>query len=490
MTTSFPPAAAAGLAPLLMPAVAELVPPAWAEYRPLIVEALDGFLGRLSDARLDAIVAAQLELPEAATAAARIVALARACPSLHKLGQVLARDVRLDAGLRMHLQTLESLPPTTPAADWLPLIRREIGEVAHLQIAPQALAEASVAIVVPFERHGGIAPDARGVFKVLKPGIEAQLAEELAIWNELGDWLEQRSVELGLPELPYRETLAGVQGLLLNEIRPEHEQAHLAAACARYAEDPNVLIPQPLPEYCTPRLTAMTRIDGDKITDATANRPRLARAVYGALLAQPFWAPQPIAAFHADPHAGNLRVSADGRLAILDWSLVAEIDRGQRIALVRLLLAALAQDGARFASTLAGLGRPGREPALRALAATALHEVRTGRLPGFDWLLSVLDRAATTRAVEFPESLVLLRKALYTLTGIVGELDADCSAVPLLLRHAFAGRGFDPRGFGPHVFATELGTLWFTGLPIAARWWAGYWQDFAGARLPMTAFAG
>ncbi|HNE02546.1 MAG TPA: hypothetical protein PLQ18_12640, partial [Plasticicumulans sp.] len=74
MTTSFPPAAAAGLAPLLMPAVAELVPPAWAGYRPLIVEALDGFLGRLSGARLDAIVTAQLELPEDATAAARVVA--------------------------------------------------------------------------------------------------------------------------------------------------------------------------------------------------------------------------------------------------------------------------------------------------------------------------------------------------------------------------------------------------------------------------------
>lgn len=489
MTTSFPPAAAAGLAPLLMPAVAELVPPAWAGYRPLIVEALDGFLGRLSGARLDAIVAAQLELPEDATAAARVVALARACPSLHKLGQVLARDRRLDAQLRVRLQTLESLPPETPAEVWLPLIRAEIGTVPHLEIAPQALAEASVAIVVPFARHGGIAPDARGVFKVLKPGIEAQLAEELAIWAELGDWLEARSAELGLPELPYRETLSGVQGLLLNEIRPETEQAHLAAACRRHAEDPNVLIPQPL-EYCTPRLTAMTRIDGDKITEATGHRPRLARALYAALLAQPFWQPQAQTMFHADPHAGNLRVTADGRLAILDWSLVAVLDREARIALVRIVLAALAQDGALFARALAALGRPVREDALRALSAAALAEVRTGRLPGFDWLLSVLDRAATTRALEFPESLVLLRKALFTLAGVVAELDADCGAVPLLLKHAFDARSFDPRGFGPHVFAGDLGTLWLSGLPIAARWWAGYWQDWSGGRLPFLPVPG
>ena len=42
------------------------------------------------------------------------------CPSLHKLGQVLARDRRLDAQLRVRLQTLESLPPDTPAEVWLP----------------------------------------------------------------------------------------------------------------------------------------------------------------------------------------------------------------------------------------------------------------------------------------------------------------------------------------------------------------------------------
>lgn len=484
MTTSFPPAAAAGLAPLLMPAVAELVPPAWAEYRPLIVEGLDGFLGRLSAERLDAIVAAQLELPGDAPAAARVVALARACPSLHKLGQVLARDRRLDAQLRVRLQTLESLPPETPAEVWLPRIRAEIGAVPHLEIAPQALAEASVAIVVPFARHGGIAPDQRGVFKVLKPGIEAQLAEELAIWTELGDWLEARSAELGLPDLPYRETLAGVQQMLLNEINPEREQAHLAAACRRHAEDPNVLIPQPL-EYCTPRLTAMTRIDGDKITAATAQRPRLARALYAALLAQPFWQPQPLAAFHADPHAGNLRVTADGRLAILDWSLVVELDREQRIALVRLVLAALAQDSALFARALTTLGRPGREDALRRLAAAALAEVRAGRLPGFDWLLSVLDRAAMTRAIEFPQSLVLLRKALFTLAAVVAELDPDCGAVALLLKHALDARSLDLRGFGPHALAGDLGTLWLSGLPIAARWWAGYWQDWSGGRLPL-----
>ncbi|HNI24300.1 MAG TPA: hypothetical protein PLK47_16000, partial [Plasticicumulans sp.] len=131
-----------------------------------------------------------------------------------------------------------------------------------------------------------------------------------------------------------------------------------------------------------------------------------------------------------------------------------------------------------------------REDALRALSAAALAEVRTGRLPGFDWLLSVLDRAATTRALEFPESLVLLRKALFTLAGVVAELDADCGAVPLLLKHAFDARAFDPRGFGPHVFAGDLGTLWLSGLPIAARWWAGYWQDWSGGRLPFLPVPG
>jgi ubiquinone biosynthesis protein len=65
-------------------------------------------------------------------------------------------------------------------------------------------------------------------------------------------------------------------------------------------------------------MTAMERVDGRKVTDPGSSpreRRRLARTLIEALIAQPFWSDSAASAiFHADPHAGNLFVTDDGRL--------------------------------------------------------------------------------------------------------------------------------------------------------------------------------
>ena len=94
--------------------IAQFVPEAYAAYRPLLMDGLQFFLDRLAPARLVAIVAEQLRLPRTTPPAHRLAVLFRRCPTLHKLGQVVARDRRLAPELRANLQGLESLEPTTP----------------------------------------------------------------------------------------------------------------------------------------------------------------------------------------------------------------------------------------------------------------------------------------------------------------------------------------------------------------------------------------
>ena len=90
-----------------------LLPETLAAWRPLLAEGMALFLDRLPEARLGAIVAEQFALSANAPAAERITALLAHCPTLHKLGQVVARQPGLDAELRRHLQALESLPAST-----------------------------------------------------------------------------------------------------------------------------------------------------------------------------------------------------------------------------------------------------------------------------------------------------------------------------------------------------------------------------------------
>jgi len=336
-------------------ALDRLVPDSLARWRPLVSEGLLFFLDRLPPEHLEEIVAAQFALALDTDPHQRVVTLLAQCPTLHKLGQVVARDRRLDAGLRARLQTLESLPAVTPMAAVRSRIRAELPPDAPVTLADEALAEASVAVVVPFTWQADGATH-EGVFKVLKPGVETRLHQELAIWSELAEHLEVHAARLGLPALDYRDTLDSVRELLAREVRLEVEQENLRAAAAFYADEPRVQIPAPLP-WCTPRMTAMQRVHGVKLTDAPpASRRALAGIAIDALLGRPFWSDAPAAVIHADPHAGNLFATLDGRLAVLDWSLTARLDKARREAVVQAVLGALTLDAGRIRQSVAGLG--------------------------------------------------------------------------------------------------------------------------------------
>lgn len=467
--------------------VATLVPEDYAPWRPLVAGGLRFFLSHLPPRRLEALILDQFTLAPEASAAQRLVALLRHSPTLHKLGQVVARDRRLAPELRQRLQTLESLPPTTPMAGLRRILRRELGSALNeLRLAPQALAEGSVAVAVPFTWAGG-----EGIFKILKPGIAQRLTEDLAIWTRLAGFLEDHTAALWLPPLDYRETLTSVGHLLQSEVDLAGEQAHMTAA--RRAAPPGVVVPELLP-WCTPRLTAMTRIHGRPVTEvdglAASERRRLATTLVHALLAQPFLDPAAAAPFHADPHAGNLFRTREGDIALLDWALVVQVPRPQREALLRLILAALAQDAAGVADALADLAIQAPDtPALRATVAAALGRARQGRLPGLGWSLELLDQIATQGTLRFPEELLLLRKALLTLQGVLADLDPTCPTDTLLLGWGLARfvselpeRALQPmnaRSFGCPLSLADLYTWTLATPAVALRYWSGQWQEWA-----------
>lgn len=415
--------------------VDELVPAALAAWRPLVLEGMLFFLQRLPPSRLAAIMADQLALAEDAGPARRLVGLLGHCPTLHKLGQVVARHRGLHPDLRRHLQSLESMPPSIPQEAILSLILQEIGHDPSIAVAAAPLAEGSVAVVLPFSyREGGTLR--QGVFKVLKPGVEARLAEELAVFDELAAFLEERGRQLGLPALDYRDSLDSVRRLLTREIRLDVEQRNLQAAAAFYADEPDILIPRLLP-WCTPRLTAMERVFGAKATDAALTEERrrdLADTMIAALLAKPFWVRSEQSLFHADLHGGNLLVAEDGRLAVLDWSLTASLSKSQREALVAIALGGMTLDRRKICRALAALGADADDAALAAVVERSLDRlVLRGGLPGFGWLLQMLDELALCGAIGLSEDFALFRKSWLSLAGVVADLAGERSPDPPLL---------------------------------------------------------
>lgn len=471
----------------------QLVPASLAAWRPLVVDGMKFFLERLPAHRLEAIFADQFALPADAGAATRIVTLLSQCPTLHKLGQVLARNRQLSEEIRRELQTLESMLPATPINAVLARIRAELPHGPPIRLAEQALAEGSVAVVLPFtyQENGR---DYDGVLKVLKPGIEEKFAEEIEVWEKLGRFLQQRSRELGLPALDYRRTLDSVRELLTKEIRLQIEQENLRSAAAFYAGQARVLIPRVLP-WCTPRLTAMQRVFGEKLPDAVLSptrREELASLMVSALVGQPFWSRTETVMLHADLHAGNLFVTEEGRLAVLDWSLTLHLSKEDRAILVSIILGGLTLDAARIRTAVAALGTlRANDPALvRAVERALDRMVLQGHFPGFAWLLELLDELALDIATGFREDFVLFRKTWFSLSGVIhdltGEHSPDIQLLGLGLKLFLAElperfyAASESRGFSTHVSNADILRVCASAWLLPARYWARLHQAGVG----------
>lgn len=412
-------------------AIAALLPVEYAHFAKPVCDGLAVFLEGLPQERQSQIFTQQVALSPTAEVSERLALLARSCPVLQKIGQVLARDQHLSPVLRRHLQELES---HTPSVSWESIeatLRKEFGPLDKLDVTltPPALAEASVAVVVPFVTNIGNA-EQHGVFKILKPGIEETLDSELELLEQVGSHLDDRCDELKLPKLDYQDSFRLVKEKLSKEIQLDLEQEHLATAAEFYASDGRVKIPL-LFDFCTPRITAMQRLWGAKVTDRKfASRDdscRLAELIVDAMIAAPIFSQQSPAPFHSDPHAGNLMSTTDGRLAILDWSLVGWLRNSERNELVQLLLAAAMLDGPRILNAVKQLSFCGELDwvNLQSIISRGLNQISRGEFPGLRWLTRFLDDAVRDARLRLKPDLMLFRKTLYTLEGVVAELGSD-----------------------------------------------------------------
>jgi ubiquinone biosynthesis protein len=474
-------------------ALALLLPAQYAHFARPVKESLAVFLAGLPDAYQTEIFEQQAALGPTATVSERLGRLAQSCPVLHKLGQILARDQRLAPELRTQLQKLESLPPSVPLETIEQILAQELRplEGRGIVLCPPAIAEASVAVVIPFQRLGDAT--CQGVFKILKPGIEERLELELELLARVGTHLDERCEELKIPKLDYRDSFEQVRSKLAWEVRLDEEQRHLVKAKEFYAGQSDVLIPALL-DFCTPRITAMERVLGTKATDhplhLAEDKRSLANLVTRALISQPIFAAQSKSLFHCDPHAGNLMLSDDGRLAILDWSLVGWLDEVQRVAISQIMLAAGTLDRGKIIRILIQLSERGRVdlPALGTVVDNWLRRCRWGQFPGMAWFVGLLDEAVQLGNLRVTADLMLFRKSLLTLNGVVAELGVDGFDIDSVLFIDFMrhfGMEWPTRCFrmpfsrecATRISNWDLADMLFAAPKTAARFWIGNLLD-------------
>ena len=445
------------------------LPGTYAHYRSLVHDGIEFFLSRVNRQRVIDLVVHQLTMDADTCCQERLLALAQRFPTLHKLGQFIARHPDIDPAVRQWLIGLENGHYGTSPDELRVQIDTELdstGQEAEVQVAPSILAEASVGSVIPFHwQSSQNAVSQPGVFKVLRPGIRRQLDEELVILEKTTAFFHNHRTRYPLKDLRFHEIFDDLREMMVHEIDLTAEQRFLEAAGRFYADMPNIRIPRCLP-LSTRCMTAMEFLDGEKLPDAKLSEPqrkRMAEMLFTALVLKPLFSCNDAALFHGDPHAGNILAvftseSKDPAIGLVDWSLAGYLARGDRIKTVSLIQGLLKKDLTGMCNAIESLAQGASHATqmprkqLRDLVLGWLHEPENGGLPLVKQAFRLLE-TLSKEGMMFPVDLMLFRKAIFTLEGVLHDLwpafDMDVS----IAQHMF--------GLIQQELPMRLGNLFF-----------------------------
>jgi ubiquinone biosynthesis protein len=420
-----------------------LVPDSYREWRPLVDDSVLFLIEHLSSLRLANKFVEQLELPSGTPAPFRVLGLFTRVPGLQKLGQVLARNRHLTPQLRAALSQLENSISDVEFESIRRIVEEDLaGPIREwkIKLDDAPLAEATVSAVVGFtwcDPEAG--RERRGVFKVRKPYIPDYFAEDMELFQQLSAFLSLRIEQYGAIVRHLPKTFQEVRLLLEHEVDFRGEQRTLAEAKRFYGSLYGVRVPEVIESLCSDRITAMTEECSTKITDATTPSRQRAEQLVGALLTRPLLAAEPQALIHADPHAGNLMYDdAAQQLVLLDWALVEHLTLDQRRhTLLLTIMLNLRDKGGVWREVQILSGDPSAHTGhVEHYILSFVSDLPILKLAGSLDAMQLLDGLAS-QGVTFPPALLMFRKAMFTLDGVLHDITGPEANLDSLLRNSF-----------------------------------------------------
>jgi len=349
-------------------------------------------------------------------------------PTYVKLGQVFAGrpDLLPEAYLRALARLQDNVKPF-PYAEVEQIVMTELGvriSKAFAHFDPEPLAAASLGQV-----HAATLRDGRAVVvKVQRPDIRRQIAEDFDVLVQIAGWLDAHT-EVGRRNR-FLDVLDEFRAAIRQELNYEREAQNLVTLGKNLAGFGLIHVPQPVSDFCTRSVLTMEEVRGSKVTAvsplARLDHPGgpLAEELFKAYLQQVLVD----GLFHADPHPGNVFLTDDGRIALIDLGMVGHTTPAMQESLFKLLLAVSEGNGDAAAEValgtshkLDGADAPEFRRRIAQLVARrrdqGLEELRAGRT-----ILEV-SRIARENGIVPPSELVLLGKTLLQLDEVGRVLD-------------------------------------------------------------------
>lgn len=349
-------------------------------------------------------------------------------PTFVKFGQMLSmRPDIIPQPLILELRQLQDNVNALPFAEIRPVLDESLGRphgklLAEFDETPAA--SASLAQVYFAKLHA----DGRAVaVKVQRPGIKRTIAIDLDLAAWLADQLNRRVEKFRPYDLP--SIIREVQKGILRELDFRLEAGNQKYFNAINPYPDKVFAPAVVSELSSERVLVMEKVTGTSVVACRRSKERMeelaangATSLIHQVLVDGF--------FHADPHAGNIIVTHDDRLAFIDWGMVGHLTPRLRYALADFWIAAVGQDAERLVRIAAELAPSESRPDLQAMEQEVMLALReefnfaSGRLQLGRAMLRMI-YVFGTNGIPLSREYSLMAKAVFSIEEVGSKLYPD-----------------------------------------------------------------
>jgi ubiquinone biosynthesis protein len=225
-----------------------------------------------------------------------------------------------------------------------------------------------------------------------------------------------------------------IRRMLLHELDFNREARNMKIARSHTGEDGKIHVPEVYEEYCTEHILTMEYVQGTKVrdfkTETLADPQMLAKEGLRAAIKQIF----EDGFFHADPHPGNLLITKEERICLMDWGMTGRLSERDRYELIDLLKSVVDKDGEALVHALLRIAFAEKSVDQRGLErelldildsyyAVPIKDMNVGQL------LMAITELLRANGLTLPPDLVIMIKALVSAEGTARRIYPDLTVV-------------------------------------------------------------